>query len=157
MPFATESFDKSRSEAYLAVVIMFFKLLILFILIPVAELYLFLTLGEEIGIWATLGIIVATAFIGAALTRSQGARAMQRFREAAAQGRMPAKEALDGLLILVAGVVLLTPGFLTDAFGFLLLIPPARAVIRSVAAPRAVVRPAFLAHRASFASRDWAD
>ena len=109
---------------------MFFKLLVLFILIPVAELYLFMTLGDMLGIGTTLAIIVLTAFLGAALTKSQGARAMERFRQASAEGRLPHKEVLDGLLILLAGAVLLTPGFLTDTVGFLLLIPPARAVIR---------------------------
>ena len=109
---------------------MFVKLLVLFILVPVAELALFLTLGAEIGIWNTLAIILLTAFIGAALTKSQGAKALHNFRQALAEGRLPHKEALDGLLILLAGAVLLTPGFLTDTVGFLLLIPPARAVIR---------------------------
>lgn len=110
---------------------MFFKLLLLFILVPLAELYLFLTLGKHIGIGPTLAIIILTAFLGAALTRSQGARALSNFRRATAEGRLPAREALDGLLILLAGAVLLTPGFLTDTVGFLLLIPPARAVIRT--------------------------
>ncbi len=110
---------------------MFLKLLLLFILVPVAELFLFLTLGAKIGIGPTLAIIVLTAFLGAALTKSQGAKALTNFRRASAEGRLPAKEALDGLLILLAGAVLLTPGFLTDAVGFLLLIPPARAFIRS--------------------------
>ena len=109
---------------------MFLKLLLLFILVPVAELYLFLTLGKFIGIGYTLAIIVLTAFLGAGLTRSQGARAMARFRQATAEGRLPHKEVIDGLLILLAGAVLLTPGFLTDTVGFLLLVPPARAVIR---------------------------
>lgn len=110
---------------------MFLKLLLLFILVPLAELYLFLTLGAKIGIGPTLAIIVFTAFLGAALTKSQGAKALTNFRKAIAEGRPPAKEALDGLLILLAGAVLLTPGFLTDTVGFILLLPPARAVIRS--------------------------
>lgn len=109
---------------------MFLKLLVLFILVPIAELSLFMTLGAEIGLGPTLAIIILTAFIGAALTKSQGAKAMANFRQATAEGRLPHKEALDGLLILLAGAVLLTPGFLTDTVGFLLLIPPARAVIR---------------------------
>ncbi len=109
---------------------MFLKLLLLFILVPIAELYLFLTLGAQIGIGPTLAIIVLTAFLGASLTKSQGAKALTNFRNATAEGRLPHKEALDGLLILLAGAVLLTPGFLTDAVGFLLLLPPARDVIR---------------------------
>ena len=109
---------------------MFLKLLALFILVPIAELYLFLTLGASIGLGPTLLIILLTALGGAALTRSQGARAMASFRGAMAEGRLPHREALDGLLILLAGAVLLTPGFLTDTVGFLLLIPPVRAVLR---------------------------
>jgi UPF0716 protein FxsA len=109
---------------------MFVKLLLLFILVPIAELYLFLTLGAQIGLPATLAIILLTAVLGAALARSQGAKAMANFRQAGAEGRLPHQEALDGLLILLAGAVLLTPGFLTDTVGFLLLLPPTRAIVR---------------------------
>jgi len=109
---------------------MFGKLLILFIAIPVIELYLFMTLGKAIGVLETLGIIVVTAILGAWLTKKQGARAMARFQQATAEGRLPHEEVLDGVMILIAGVVLLTPGFLTDAIGFSLLIPPVRAVLR---------------------------
>jgi UPF0716 protein FxsA len=108
----------------------FARLLLLFILVPIAELYLFLTLGAMIGLWPTLGIIVLTALIGAWLTKSQGARAIARFQQALAEGRLPHREALDGILILVAGAMLLTPGFLTDTVGFLLLVPPVRAFLR---------------------------
>lgn len=114
----------------------FGKLLLLFILVPIAELYLFMTLGKELGLWPTLAIIVVTAILGAALTKSQGRRAMQKFQAATAEGRMPAKEALDGLMILLAGAVLLTPGFLTDTVGFLLLVPPVRAIVASYAGKR---------------------
>lgn len=108
---------------------MFGKLLLLFILVPVAELYLFLTLGKELGVGNTIAIIIVTAFLGAALTKSQGRRAMVKFQQATAEGRVPAREALDGLIILLAGAVLITPGFLTDTVGFLLLLPPVRAVV----------------------------
>jgi UPF0716 protein FxsA len=109
---------------------MFFKILLLFIFVPIAELYLFLTLGARIGLPATLAIILLTAVLGASLTKTQGAKALANFRKATAEGRLPHQEALDGLLILLAGAVLLTPGFLTDTVGFLLLLPPSRAVIR---------------------------
>lgn len=109
---------------------MFFRLLMLFILVPLAELYLFLELGGMIGLPATLGIIVLTGILGASLTKAQGTRALTRFRQAGAEGRIPHQEVLDGLLILLAGAVLLTPGFLTDTVGFCLLLPPCRAVIR---------------------------
>ena len=105
------------------------KLLLLFILVPVAELYLFLTLGEELGVKNTIAIIIITAILGAALTKSQGRRAMRKFQQATAEGRMPAKEALEGLMILLAGAVLITPGFLTDTVGFLLLVQPVRTSV----------------------------
>ena len=109
---------------------MFLRLLALFILVPIAELAIFMVLGDEIGLGYTLAIIVITGILGAALTKSQGARALLRFRQASAEGRLPHKEVIDGLLILIAGAVLLTPGFLTDTVGFLLLVPPVRALIR---------------------------
>ena len=110
---------------------MFGKLLLLFILVPLAELYLFMTLGSELGFGNTVLIIILTAVLGAALTKSQGRRAMAKFQEASAAGRVPAKEALEGILILIAGAVLITPGFLTDTVGFLLLLPPFRSLVAS--------------------------
>ncbi|MDA8974964.1 FxsA family protein [Akkermansiaceae bacterium] len=109
---------------------MFGKLLLLFILVPLAELYLFMTLGKELGWGNTILIIIITAILGAALTKSQGRAAMAKLKKATNEGRMPHQEAMDGILILIAGAVLLTPGFLTDAIGFLLLIPPIRGLIR---------------------------
>lgn len=111
---------------------MFTRLLLLFIIVPVIELALFILLKEQLGLLNSLIIIVITAFIGAALTKSQGRRALTNFQNATAMGKMPHKEMVDGLLILIAGAVLLTPGFLTDAVGFLLLLPPARAVVRKI-------------------------
>ena len=109
---------------------MFGKLLLLFIIVPILELTLFIQLGDVLGLPATLAIIVLTAFLGAALTKSQGRQALANFNQALASGKMPHREATDGLLILIAGAVLLTPGFLTDAFGFALLFPPTRAFFR---------------------------
>jgi len=112
---------------------MFGRLLALFIGIPVLELCIFLMLGSRIGISATLAIIVLTAVLGAWLTKSQGLKALRKYQVALAEGRLPHEEVLDGVLILIAGAVLLTPGFLTDAIGFALLIPPCRDFIKSVA------------------------
>jgi len=109
----------------------FGKLLLLFIIVPLIELYLFMEIGSKLGIWITVAIVIVTTFIGASLTKSQGRLAMGKFQKATAEGRMPHKEVLDGLMILVAGAVLLTPGFLTDAVGFALLLPPVRAIIRN--------------------------
>lgn len=115
---------------------MFGKLLLLFILVPLAELYLFSTLGKQIGFSNTILIIIVTAIFGASLTKSQGRKALAKFQQATAEGRLPAQEALDGILILIAGAVLITPGFLTDAVGFLLLVPPVRAAMGKILAKR---------------------
>ena len=109
---------------------MFGKLLLLFILVPLAELYLFIELGSRLGLVETVLIVIVTGALGAWLTKWQGARALARFRQASAEGRLPHEEVLDGLLILVAGAVLITPGFLTDAVGFLALLPPVRSFAR---------------------------
>jgi UPF0716 protein FxsA len=106
---------------------MFGRLLILFITIPMIELILFLTVGDWIGLPATIGVVILTGFLGAWLTMKEGLRTLQRYRSAMAEGRLPHQEVMEGMVILLAGVVLLTPGFLTDAAGFLLLIPPVRA------------------------------
>jgi len=106
-------------------------ILFLFIAIPLIELALFMTLGEQLGIINTIAIIIITGFLGAKLTKSQGLKALSNFRQATASGQLPHKEITDGLMILVAGAVLLTPGFLTDAIGFALLIPQVRALLRS--------------------------
>lgn len=112
---------------------MFARLLILFITIPILELCLFLLLGSKIGIPTTLAIIVVTAILGAWLTKSQGLKALTRYQTALSQGRLPHEEVMDGLLILIAGAVLLTPGFLTDAIGFSLLVPSVRDLVKAVA------------------------
>jgi len=110
---------------------MFAKLLLLFIAIPVIELVLFYHIGSKIGLLPTFATVVITGILGAYLTKQQGLRTWRKFQSTSASGQLPANEVIDGLLILIAGAVLLTPGFLTDAVGFLLLIPFVRAAIRS--------------------------
>ena len=102
------------------------RLLVLFIAVPLVEMFLFLQVGQWIGTFPTIAMVVVTGFFGAWLTKTQGLRVINRFRGALAQGRIPQQEVLEGLLILVAGVLLLTPGLLTDAVGYLLLVPPVR-------------------------------
>lgn len=109
---------------------MFFRLLALFISIPVIELFLFLQVGARIGWLPTLAMVVVTALLGASLSRAQGLRTLVRYQQALAEGRLPHREVIEGLMILAAGVLLLTPGFLTDAVGFALLIPPVRDAVR---------------------------
>ncbi|MCB9728322.1 MAG: FxsA family protein [Deltaproteobacteria bacterium] len=106
------------------------KLFVLFTVLPVLELWLLIRMGSVLGAPMTVALCLLSGFVGAALARSQGARAVQRMQETVARGMVPAREILDGVLILVAGVVLLTPGFITDTMGILLLLPPVRAVIR---------------------------
>lgn len=105
-------------------------LLLLFILLPIAELWLIIEIGGAIGVLPTLALLIVDSLVGAALARSQSRAAWERFNRALAEGRIPAKEVFDGAMIIMGGALLLTPGFITDVFGLVLLIPPTRAVIR---------------------------
>jgi UPF0716 protein FxsA len=105
-------------------------LIVLFIVVPIAELYVIIQVGEAIGLWPTLALLLADALLGSFLLKHQGRGAWRRFNEALAQRRFPGKEVVDGLLIVVGGTLLLAPGFLTDIVGLLLLIPPTRAIVR---------------------------
>lgn len=102
---------------------MFVRLLILFTVVPLVELALLIKLGNVIGLWPTIFIVIGTGVLGAALARSQGTQVISAIRAEVAQGRPPTEGLLNGLLVLVGGVVLLTPGLLTDLLGFSLLIP----------------------------------
>lgn len=111
-------------------------LLILFILflgIPLLEVYLFVVIGGAIGVGWTIALCLATAAIGAWLVRLQGLATVGRAREALAQNRFPAAAALDGICLVIAGFFLITPGFFTDAMGFLLLVPPLRHLLQRAA------------------------
>lgn len=105
-------------------------LVLLFVLVPIAELAIIIQVGQAIGIWWTIAILVADSVLGSLLMRSQGRATWRRFNEALQTGRVPAAEVLDGGLVIFGGACLLTPGFLTDIFGLLLLLPPTRAVLR---------------------------
>jgi UPF0716 protein FxsA len=101
----------------------------LFLAIPLVEIALFITVGGLIGLWPTLGIVVLTAVIGTFLVRREGARALADLRGAMERLGDPSEPLAHGAAILFAGALLLTPGFFTDAIGFLLLIPPVRAAL----------------------------
>ncbi len=107
-------------------------LIVLFIVVPIAELYVIIQVGEAIGLWPTLALLLADALLGSFLLKHQGRGAWRRFNEALAQRRFPGKEVVDGLLIVVGGTLLLAPGFITDIFGLILLIPPTRAIVRGL-------------------------
>ncbi len=109
---------------------MFIRLLLLFTLIPLFELYILIKIGSYFGIFTTILIVIGTGVLGAYLTKQQGFLVWLRIRNEMGQGRFPANELLDGLLLLIAGVVLLTPGLLTDIMGFILLFPVSQHAIR---------------------------
>ncbi len=109
---------------------MILRLLAAFILVPLVELYLLLQLSQITSVTTTLAIVIVTGIIGTFLARREGLMAWIRFQTALAEGRMPSREIQDGLMIVFAAALLLTPGLLTDAVGFLLLIPPGRNLIR---------------------------
>jgi UPF0716 protein FxsA len=105
-------------------------LVILFIVVPIAELYVIIQVGAAIGVLPTLALLLADALLGSLLLRHQGRGAWRRFNAAIAERRFPGREAADGLMIAVGGTLLLAPGFLTDIVGLILLIPPTRAILR---------------------------
>jgi UPF0716 protein FxsA len=115
---------------------MFLRLLLLFTIVPLVELFLLVKLGTVIGIGPTVLIVICTGVLGAWLARWQGLGVLRRLTEDLNQGRLPADALIDGLLILIAGAVLLTPGLITDALGFLLLVPQGRAAVRRAVAAR---------------------
>ena len=109
-----------------------FLLVILFIVVPVAELYVIIQVGQAIGVLPTLILLLADAILGSMLLKHEGRSAWRRFNEALAARRFPGKEVADGVLIVIGGTLLLTHGFLTDVLGLFLLIPPTRAIARRV-------------------------
>lgn len=115
---------------------MFLRLLALFILLPLAELALLIQVGQWIGVAWTIALVAGTGLLGATLARRQGLRAWIAIHRELAEGRMPASTLVDGLLILVGGIVLLTPGILTDLCGFALLVPFSRRALRRYFAGR---------------------
>ena len=102
------------------------RLLILFIVAPVLELVLLIEIGQRLGTLATIGLIMGTGIIGASLARQQGISTLARLRKDLDDGRLPAEPIVDGVLILIAAAVLITPGVLTDLVGFLCLVPACR-------------------------------
>jgi UPF0716 protein FxsA len=115
-------------------------LLVLFIVVPIAELAVIIQVGQAIGLLPTVALLIVDSVLGSLLMRSQGRLAWRRFNEAVGAGRPPAREVLDGALVLFGGALLLTPGFLTDILGVALLLPPTRAVIRGILARRLLRR-----------------
>jgi UPF0716 protein FxsA len=112
------------------------RLLLLFTLIPLVELALLFWISEQTGWLFTLGLVIVTGVVGATLARQQGLRCWLEVQRQMAEGQLPAEPILDGLMLLVAGAVLITPGVLTDLVGFALLVPPVRKLVRRYLAAR---------------------
>lgn len=109
---------------------MFIKFVLLFIFVPVMEIYVLLSVGSLIGLWPTMALILATGIAGAYLARTQGLSVLFSIQQELAEGRMPTSELVDAALILAGGLLLLTPGFCTDLAGFLLLAPFSRQQLK---------------------------
>jgi len=103
---------------------------LLFVVVPLVELFVIIQVGGAIGVLPTIGLLVLDSVLGSVLMRSQGRAAWQNFQAATAAGKVPAREVLDGALIIFGGALLLTPGFVTDLLGLGLLLPPTRALVR---------------------------
>ena len=108
-----------------------YKLFIIFLIVPVIEVYLLIKVGSLIGGLATVALLLLVSLLGAYLVQSQGFRILARVREELARGRLPAAQLLDGALVLVGGVLLMTPGFFTDFLGIFFLVPATRGLIKA--------------------------
>ncbi|GAC1329516.1 MAG: hypothetical protein NVSMB13_17180 [Mycobacteriales bacterium] len=102
----------------------------LFLVLPLAELYVLVQVGHVVGVLPAIGLLLGVSVLGGFVVRREGARAWRAFRGALAAGRVPSREVADGAAVVLGGALLLTPGFLTDALGLVLLAPPSRAVVR---------------------------
>ncbi|MEA2086945.1 MAG: FxsA family protein [Candidatus Caldatribacteriota bacterium] len=110
---------------------MFFtKLLILFVIVPVTELYILIEVGKKIGSLTTIGIIILTGIIGAYLVKSQGFMILRKIQNDLNEGIMPGDSLIQGAIILAGGILLLTPGFVTDIVGFIFLVPVSRNIVK---------------------------
>src|SRR3954468_7794017 len=114
----------------------FLLLLVIFVVVPIVEIYVIIQVGEAIGVLWTIALLIVDSIVGSMLMKSQGRSAWRRFQIALSEGRVPAREVMDGVLVIFGGAFLLTPGFITDIFGAFLLLPPTRAVVRRVLARR---------------------
>ena len=108
---------------------MFAKLLVLFTVVPLIELYLLITLGQIVGAEITVGVVFITGLLGATLAKREGTRVLREWQDAVSKGLMPKEGVTSSLLVLVGGILLITPGVLTDVVGLSLLIPPSRRLI----------------------------
>ena len=125
---------------------------ILFLAIPIAEIYLLIEVGSVIGVFPTIILVVGTAVLGAALLRHQGLSTLTRFQNNMAAGQLPATEMLEGVLLIIGGALLMTPGFFTDTIGFLCLIPVSRKVIVHFLVKRSIIKVAGMSGASSYST-----
>ncbi len=111
---------------------MFFRLFLLFTIIPLIEIWVLIQVGQQIGAFDTIALIILSGIIGAFLARSQGFYIISKIQHELSQGQMPTESLTDGLIILVGAVLLITPGFVTDVMGFLLLVPQTRVFVKKL-------------------------
>jgi len=111
-------------------------IVLLFIVIPLAELYVILQVGDAIGVVPTILLLALDSLVGSLLLRSQGRAVWRQFNAALAEGRVPHREVLDGVAVIFGGAFLITPGFITDVVGMLLLLPPTRSALRGLVVRR---------------------
>ena len=122
---------------------MLLKLFLAFTLIPLVEIYLLIKLGQNFGAITSILLVIFTGILGAYLARMEGLRTLFRIQETIREGRMPGEELLDALLIAIAGLVLITPGFITDVAGFLLLFPFPRMLAKNWLKERMIAKSTF--------------
>lgn len=130
-------------------------LVLIFFVLPIVELTIVVKVAGSLGIFQTIGMLILVSLVGAFLVKREGLAAYRRAQDEMAAGRVPSRELVDGVMILVGGAFLLTPGFLTDALGLSLLLPPVRAALRSFATKAmkgrmTVVAPGFRAARTTW-------
>ena len=113
---------------------------LLFVVMPIIEIWVLIEVGTKIGVLNTIALVIVTAVVGTAMLRAQGLAVLNRVRTQMASNQLPAVEMIEGLLLVVGGALLLTPGFVTDVFGFLCLIPTTRAAIARAAARRFTIQ-----------------
>ena len=124
-------------------------LILIFIVVPIAELALLIQVGDLIGVWWTIALLIADSILGSLLMRSQGHATWWRFNVSLEAGNPPVREVLDGVLVIFGGALLLTPGFISDFLGLLLLLPPTRALVRAMLVRRFAERMIASATRAA--------
>jgi len=111
---------------------MFGLLLLAFVAVPIIEIYLIIQVGSAIGGWETIGLLILISVVGAWLVRHEGFSILAKVQGSLSQGSVPTNAIIDGMLVLLAGALMLTPGFLTDGIGLVLLLPPSRTVVRNL-------------------------